>query len=317
VPTPVVSVVCATYRRPAAVGRLLTALEAQDLDAPFEVVLSDDGSGPDVRGQLEGLVAASPLAVRLLSAEANSGAATARNAGWRTATAPVVAFTDDDCQPAPGWLRQGLAALPERGVVVGAVRPDPAQAAKGGPWSRSLTVADARYFQTANAFYHRPDLEAVDGFDPRLARGGEDTDLGLRVLALGGEAVFAADALVLHDVRAERPARVVREAATRWVDLPLVPKKHPSVRASLLYRHWFWKRSHPPTLLALAGLGSAVVSLWSLLLVLPWVLERGVRYPSLRAPRARLRWLPWTFLVDAAEVVACVRGSVRHRSVLL
>ncbi|MCU1600236.1 MAG: hypothetical protein JWO22_945, partial [Frankiales bacterium] len=29
------------------------------------------------------------------------------------------------------------------------------------------------------------------------------------------------------------------------------------------------------------------------------------------------RSLPGTFLVDSAEVVGCVRGSVRHRSLLL
>lgn len=315
--TPAVSVVCATYRRPAAVGRLLDALAAQELEASFEVVLSDDGSGPEVRAELERLAAASPLPVRLTSAARNQGAATARNAGWRLAHAPVVAFTDDDCQPVPGWLRHGVAALPARGVVVGAVRPNPAQADHLGVWSRSLTVSDARYFQTANAFYRRQDLEAVGGFDTRLARGGEDTDLGLRVLELGGTAVFCPDALVMHDVRRERPSSFVREAATRWVDLALVAKKHPQLRAELLYHRWFWKRSHPPTLAALVGLASGAASPWFLLLVLPWLRERGYRHPSVRPRAQRLRWLPWTFLVDAAEVLGCVRGSLRHRSVLL
>jgi len=229
-----------------------------------------------------------------------------------------VAFTDDDCQPTPAWLREGLVALgSDAAVVVGRVVPDPAQASSAGPWSRSLSVKDARYFQTANAFYRRADLEAAGGFDPRLARGGEDTDLGLRVVELGRRAVFAPAALVHHDVRVDRPWQVVRESATRWVDLALVPKKHPAVRASLLYRRWFWKRSHPATLGALAGIVLAPASPWTLSLMLPWLVQRGWTHPRLAAPGQRVRWLGWTFLVDVAEVVSCLRGSVKHRTVFL
>lgn len=308
-PAPAVSVVCATFRRPEAAARLLAALEEQEPGTPFEVVLVDDGSGPEVVEQLRVLVGRSPLDIRLLALGTNGGAAAARNAGWLAAGAPVVAFTDDDCQPSPGWLRAGLAALQAgAGVVVGRVRPRPDQAHLMGLWSRSLTVEDSRFFQTANAFYRRADLERVGGFDPRLARGGEDTDLGLRVSHLAGPPAFVPDALVHHDVRVLGPWRLARESATRWVDLPLVLKKHPELRLSLLHRRVFWKPSHPPTLAALLGLGLAAWWPAALLLLAPWLLDRR---------RSPWRQLPGLFLVDAAEVVACVRGSIRHRSVLL
>lgn len=308
-PVPVVTVVCATYRRPEAVARLLESLERQNLGLPFEVVLVDDGSGGDTVEALRALVAASPLEVRLLSQEHNRGAATARNAGWRAARANLVAFTDDDCQPTPGWLRSGLAVLtPGVGVVVGRVGPHPDQAHLHGPWSRSLVVEDSRYFHTANAFYRRADLERADGFDGRLARGGEDTDLGMRVVALVGPASFAPEAVVHHDVRVGTAWRLAREGASRWVDLPLVVKKHPVLRSTVLHHRVFWKRTHPATITALAGLALAAWQPPALLLVLPWLLARR---------RTSWRLLPGTFLIDVAEVVACVRGSVKHGSVLL
>lgn len=324
-PTPAASVVCATYRRPDGVRRLLAALAAQDLGRPFEVLVSDDGSGPEVVAALREAVAASPLQVRLLEHPANRGAAAARNDAWRQARAEVVAFTDDDCQPAPDWLRRGLAAMAGGDVVVvGRVTPDPAQAGARGPWSRSLTVTSDRFFQTANAFYRRTDLDRAGGFDEALRYGGEDTDLGLRVLALGRRSAFAPDAVVLHDVRPGTVRAVARERATRWVDLPLVVRKHPQLRGQTLYRRWFWKRSHPPVVLLLAAVLSSPALLLGpagaagpVLLALPWLVDRGLLHPPATGWKRRARLLPGTLVVDVAEVVAMVRGSVRHRTLVL
>lgn len=315
-PRPTVSVVCATFRRPEALARLLAALATSDLAEPFEVIVSDDGSGD--LAQTRAMVAASSLDIRLLEHTVNRGPAAARNDGWRAARADVIAFTDDDCQPSPGWLRAGLEAMAAGDVVVvGRVSPDPAQAGQDGPWSRSLSVQDARFMQTANAFYRRADLEAVGGFDVALRHGGEDTDLGMRVLALGRRAVFAPQALVLHDVRQSTPWAMAYEMATRWTDLPLVLRKHPALRESAAYRRWFWKRSHPATLLALAGLALTPAAPVALVLTGPWLADRGWRHPPAAPRRERLRLLPGVFLVDAAEVVGCLRGSIRHRSLLL
>lgn len=313
---PVVSVVCATYRRPQALARLLAALEQQDLGVPFEVVVSDDGSG-DLT-QTRAVIEASDLDIRLLDHAVNRGPAAARNDGWRQARAEIVAFTDDDCQPTPGWLRAGLAGMAAGDVVVvGRVDPDPGQAGNRGPFSRSLTVHDVRFMQTANAFYRRADLDAVGGFDETFRCGGEDTDLGMRVLALGRRSDFAPDALVFHDVRPGTARQLARESATRWTDLPLVVRRHPQLRETAAYRTWFLKRTHPATLLALGGLLAAPLQPAALVLTGPWLVDRGWRHPPRAPRRSRLRVLPGTFLVDAAEVVGCIRGSIRHRSLLL
>ena len=311
--TPVVSVVCATYRRPQALARMLAALAAQDLDEPFEVIVSDDGSG-DLT-ETRAIVAASPLDVRLLEHPTNRGPAAARNDAWRAARAELIAFTDDDCQPTPGWLRAGLRRLREGGVVVvGRVQPDPAQKDREGPWSRSLTVRDVRFMQTANVFYAKSDVAAVDGFDEIFRNGGEDTDMGLRVLEqLGRRAVFEPDALALHDVHVGTARQLARSSVKRWTDIPLILRRHPEMR-DLVHHKLFWKRTHPATLLALVGIAAMPLQPLSAVLVTPWLVDTGWRRP-LRG--SRLRTLPGTFLVDTAEVVGCVRGSIRHRSLLL
>jgi len=311
---PAVSVVCATYQRPESLERLLAALAKQDIDEPFEVIISDDGSA-DITRTRE-LVAASPLDVRLLEHPANRGPAAARNDGWRAAASEWIAFTDDDCQPAPGWLRAGLARVRAGGViVVGKVDPDPAQKHREGPWSRSLTVRDARFMQTANVFYAKADLENVGGFDEVFRHGGEDTDLGLRVVEqLGRERVFEPAAYAVHDVHPGTVRQLARSNATRWTDLPLILRRHPQLREVAAHHKVFWKRTHPATLLAVAGIAAAPAQPLALFLLTPWLADRRWRRPL---SVSRLRAVPGTFVTDVAEVVGCVRGSIRHRSFLL
>jgi GT2 family glycosyltransferase len=111
-------VVAPTYNRPEALARLLGALALQQ-GATVEVVVVDDGGAAD----LEPVVAPwrARMNLRLLRQE-NAGPAAARNRGAAQAAAPVLAFTDDDCAPRPGWAAtmrdavQGAARGSERGA---------------------------------------------------------------------------------------------------------------------------------------------------------------------------------------------------------
>ena len=315
---PDVSVAVSTRDRAHLLPDLVAALSAQTLASErFELVVVDDGSTDSTPGVLAELATAAPFAMRVLR-QRNQGAAAGRNAAWRAARAPVVAFTDDDCLPSPGWLAAGLASLAGGArIVVGRTLPDPAEAERLAlPFARSLTMEDGRFFQTANAFYRRSDLEAVGGFDERFTTG-EDTDLGLRVAALGGRPAFAPDALVHHRVHTPDLRGAIR-GALRWVDLPLVVRRHPEMRQALVHRV-FWKRSHPPALLAVTGVAVALggrpltgAALW-----LPWLHHRLRVAPIAPSRRRRVRLLPAAFAVDAAEVAAMAIGSVRHRAAVL
>ena len=318
---PRVSVVCSTHGRAALLPRLVAALTDQSLPAgSFELVVVDDASPDDTAAVLERLAAEAPFAVRILRHPRNRGAAAGRNTGWRAAAAPVVAFTDDDCTPTTGWLAAGLSALEAApgAFVVGRTEPDPAERhLLDRPFSRSLLVTGARFHETCNVFYRREDLEAAGGFDEGFGTG-EDTDLGLRMIESGRVARWEPEALVHHRVRPPSFRAHWREAR-RWADLPLVLKRHPGQRATLLHRRLFWKRTHPPTLVALVGLAAAAAtrSPRPLVLVGWWVWHRLAVEPPCPGPRRRMAALPGTFVVDATEVATMVEGSVRHRAVLL
>ena len=67
----------------------------------FEVIVVDDGSEPPMDSVVSFF--RDRLELVLLS-QANSGPAAARNTGAAQAKGKFLAFTDDDCTPAPDWL---------------------------------------------------------------------------------------------------------------------------------------------------------------------------------------------------------------------
>jgi len=318
--TPLVTVAVSTYGRSHLLGRLVAALEAQSLaHSCFEVVVVDNCSPDDTSAVLGHLAVTTTLQLRFSRADASRGPAAGRNLAWRQGGAPVVAFTDDDCVPDPQWLAEGLRALGDgQRIVVGRTEPPADQAhLTRRAFSRVLQVHDTRFFETCNVFYRRADLEAAGGFEEGFRTpGGEDTDLGLRVLAAGADEVFAPDAVVHHDVRPGSFRAVLRETL-RWQDIPLVLKRHPGARARLVHHRIFWKPTHPWAVLAWVGLALAVRWRPALVLVVPWVVHRLVVTPAAPGPRRRVAALPGAFVIDTLEVAVMVCGSVRHRTVLL
>jgi glycosyltransferase involved in cell wall biosynthesis len=103
------SVVICSLNGAAGVDRCLGALAAQK-DVELQVIVVDDGSTDDTTA------VASEHGVTVIRHEVNRGLAAARNTGTAAATAPVVAFLDDDCEPEPEWARELLAAY-EDGVI--------------------------------------------------------------------------------------------------------------------------------------------------------------------------------------------------------
>ena len=115
---PVATVVVATRDRPNALRRCLAALDEQTCE--IEAIVVDDGSTD--AGAVTAAVGAFPR-TRLLRA-AGQRLAAARNIGIAAARAPLVCFTDDDCEPAGDWaelltapLRDGADATVGRTVV--------------------------------------------------------------------------------------------------------------------------------------------------------------------------------------------------------
>jgi GT2 family glycosyltransferase len=132
------------------------------------------------------------------------GPATARNRGWRSARADIIAFTDDDTEPAPDWLANGLRAFDSDGehvdVVCGRVlMPLPEQPTD---YERDANRLESGEFVTANCFCRRGVLQQLGGFDERFRLAWrEDSDLHFRLLELPARIVRAPHAVVVHPVR--------------------------------------------------------------------------------------------------------------------
>jgi glycosyltransferase involved in cell wall biosynthesis len=107
---PKMSVVICSLNGAVGVDRCLRALASQTIRSSLELIVVDDGS---IDGTSDVGRAHPAIVVRHA---ANLGLAAARNSGLDAATAPVVAFLDDDCEPEPQWAEQLLAGY-EKGVT--------------------------------------------------------------------------------------------------------------------------------------------------------------------------------------------------------
>jgi glycosyltransferase involved in cell wall biosynthesis len=317
--TPTVSVAVSTHGRASLLPRLVQALERQTLPPhQFEVIVVDDGSTDDTFAVLQDLARSSSLDLRPIRLDRNAGQAIGRNAAWRVARAPIVAFTDDDCTPTPEWLETGARAMQDGpGIVVGRTTPSPDQLHLLGPFSRTMNTTDERYFATCNIFYRRDDLEAVDGFDEGFgATAGEDTDLAYRVRRLGRGAAFAPDALVHHDVRPSSFRAAVRDTQ-RWGGIVRMVRRNPTeARTEHLWRPHVWKDTHPPTILATLGLVFSPVFPLALVFTLPYLRLRLRVRPRTWSRTRRFLVLPGTYVIDLLEVYVMLRASWRYKTLV-
>jgi glycosyltransferase involved in cell wall biosynthesis len=323
VPAPSISVVVATHNRARLLPRLVDALAGQEGAGAFEVVVVDDGSTDDTWAVLQDLAARHPFLVPVRQVP-NAGPAAARNRGWRAACAELVAFTDDDCVPQPGWLHALRAALADVDIAQGRTVPDPRDAERLGPFGRTLEVtAELGYYQTCNMAYRRDALERVGGFDERFRRpSGEDTDLAWRLKERGASSLFVPNAVVHHDVRPSSLSVHLRDT-WRWGDCVLTVREHPQLR-ELLHRRWFFRQSHPPAIAGAVGLG---LLLWpqgdplrraaGVALIAPYVDLRMRRWPLRGGPRRRVAAIPAALVADIVEVGVMLAASVRYRTLVL
>jgi glycosyltransferase involved in cell wall biosynthesis len=317
---PAISVAISTYQRRTRLPRLIEALEQQTLSRHlFEIIIVDDASTDGTIEVLRQLAEASSLQLRVVRNEQNSGPAGGRNTAWRAARGPIVAFTDDDCVPTPGWLETGLEGM-QKGVdiLVGRTAPAPDQLHLLGPFSRTMVTTDERYFATCNIFYRREDLEVVDGFDEGFRnKGGEDTDLAYRIRRLGRRVSFVPDALVHHDV-CPSSFRVAVKESLRWDGIVRMVARNPvEARREHLWRPYFWKDSHPPVILATIGLLLTPVVPLAVALTLPYLRFRLRINPRTRSRVRRFLVFPGTYIIDVLEVYVMARESVRYRTLVL
>ena len=205
---PYISIIIPTYRRPRLLASCLHSLTCLDYPRDcFEVIVVDDGS----QAPTETVVADFHVCFDvMLLHQAHTGPAKARNAGAAQAKGEVLAFTDDDCEPAADWLQtlaKRYTAAPDCAIGGRTLNKLP-----DNPFSTASQIlidylytyynADplqARFLASNNMALPSDRFHKIGGFDTTFPRAaGEDRELCDRWLKHGFQMIYASEVVVWH-----------------------------------------------------------------------------------------------------------------------
>lgn len=204
------SLVIVSRHRTETLLRCLTAVRQLDYTGFELIVVADPAAAAAVR--------ALDWPLKLVVFDAPNISA-ARNAGIAQAAGEVVAFLDDDAVPEPTWLRRLTAPFADAGVSAaggwvrsrngiswqwqaGAVdrltRPAPMQVPADRTSLHRAAPGVALEIKGTNCAYRRDLLCRLGGFDPGLRYYLDETELNLRLAAMGALVAVVPGAQVHH-----------------------------------------------------------------------------------------------------------------------
>ena len=190
-----VSVVVPLYNKERTIRRALDSICHQTL-TNFEVIVVDDGSTDGGGAKVE---AYGDERVRLLR-QPNGGPGAARNTGWRSGLAPLIAFLDGDDEWEPEFLAKSVSAIETQGSDLamsvhawhdepGGIYPKWARAWQPGRWQAAEDtpvqelISRLAFCSPCTALVRRSVIENYGGFYERGGcRYAEDAHLFLKIL---------------------------------------------------------------------------------------------------------------------------------------
>lgn len=305
-----VSVCIVTKDRMREMLRCLDAIALQEgVHAEVVIIVRDTSTQPVAEACRErGATMAFPVRVEVMP----GSVAHRRTRAAELAQAPIIAWTDSDCIPQPGWLARGVAAFADAqlGVAQGRTEPEPVDAG-WWPATQDIPVFSGRY-ETCNIFYRREALLEAGAFnDEVFGWFCEDMAAGLAVRRHGWEATFLTDAVVVHETVPAGPGWHIRRSRDydQW---NLLARHFPEVR-ELFWHRWFLRRRDAYVAAAACGIAGSLVWRPAALAALPWLASRR---PGRLTP-TEVQRAGALLAFDAACCYALWRGSVKNRSVVL
>ncbi len=208
--SPRVAVIVPAYGVAHLLGEALASLQAQTL-AEWECVVIDDGAPDDVAAAVAPFLA--DPRIRFI-ATANHGVSAARNTAVAATCAPLIALLDGDDRFRPDYLAT-MAELLEtdpairlatcNAMLFGALPRERLcfnhpQGRSDGVHGNLAEVLDRSFSVYIGTTFRRADFITVGGFDPSMTHA-EDLDLWVRLLELGGCALYANRVLAEYRVR--------------------------------------------------------------------------------------------------------------------
>jgi glycosyltransferase involved in cell wall biosynthesis len=228
------SIVIPTADRERYLEPALLDLDAQEFPPDeYEIVVVDDAEEPTSREVVERVGARSRARIRYERREGPRGINASRNTGIRRSSGEVVAFVDDDCRFAPGWLAalaRGVELAPRADCFGGPIRAclEPGHPRSCGRDAFPITVLDHgpsdRYVDLvfgANFSVRRSAFDRIGLFDQDARLYGDEVDWILRLRRRNGLVRYVAGAGVEHVRLADDVTvkRMLRGALTKGANV--------------------------------------------------------------------------------------------------
>ena len=266
---PFISIVIPTYNRPDKLAECLESLTKLEYPRDsYEVIVVDDGSKMSLESVVENFN--NQIEITLLK-QPNAGPATARNTGAKQAKGEFLAFTDDDCKPAPDWLNKIAACFAKKpdcligGKTINILSENPFSTASQELINYLYSYYNrdpeqATFFASNNIAISKQRFHEIGGFDttnPRAA--AEDREFCDRWLQYGNQMIYVPEvnvyhahkltlssywkqhffygrgAFCFHQVRAKRAHREIKvEPISFYFNLLKYPLSQPKVKPKLL-----------------------------------------------------------------------------------
>jgi glycosyltransferase involved in cell wall biosynthesis len=205
-----VSLIICTRDRCRQLARCLGSVRLIRCEQPWELIVVDNGSVDETAAVVQEFIATASIPVAYVF-EPKPGLGNAHNAGIGVASGEILAFTDDDCYPAPDFLSRVWSAFedPSVGYVTGAIM-------LHDPTDHPMTITEsttpltfpgrsllgAGDVQGANMAFRRRVLLDIGGFDPLFGPGSlfnaEDDDVAGRASAMGWKGQYRPEVIVRH-----------------------------------------------------------------------------------------------------------------------
>jgi glycosyltransferase involved in cell wall biosynthesis len=209
-----ISLIICTRDRCQQLVRCLESVRDISFERSWEVIIVDNGSVDQTPSIARDFISSFGPSARYIF-EPKPGKSNALNTALENATGEFLAFTDDDCYPAPDFLRAVWGAFEDTsvGYVGGRVMlHDPADLHIAVNESTIARTFPGRSFlsgsgiQGANMAFRRNVLFDIGGFDPLFGPGSrfpsaEDLDVVGRASAMGWEGRYCPDVVIRHHHR--------------------------------------------------------------------------------------------------------------------
>jgi glycosyltransferase involved in cell wall biosynthesis len=318
-----VSIVIPTFNRKESLVRTLSSLFNQTFPKEnFEIIVVD-GSTDDTEKMIQEIIK-SHSNLRYIR-QVDKGAASARNLGIINSKGEIIGFTDDDCVVDQYWIEQAVESL--RIAEFCGVQGKTLLETKVQKKNKIFNYVDVptctgdkkqNSYPTCNIFYRKKNLIEISCFDIRL-KAAEDDDLAFRLIEKGYKIQFNKNIIVYHEVRYLNIIKFVFKRLKRKESIPLFYRKHPELRDRFFLKIFI--STHVYIILTILTFFiyflnlNVFVPLFFTLFA--FLITRVFIDRNYKMMPVRILFFWRYFIIDFASVYYLVKGSIKHRSLLI